>query len=197
MKLLIVKLSSLGDVIHTLAAVTDVKRAFPNAQIDWLVDSQFSDIPNLHPGVHQVFSSPLRELKKKIFCLSTWKKMQSLIHQLRQERYDVIVDAQGLLKSAIFSRMARGKSIGFDSKSIRESAASSCYHQSISVSRTQHAVTRLRILFSKALQYAMPDSAPDFGIRDNVLQSVTDSHEKTVVFLHGTTWHSKQYPKSY
>lgn len=197
MKILIVKLSSLGDVIHTLAAITDAKNQLPDLQIDWLVDSNFSDIPNLHPGIRQVFSAPLRTLKKNIFCMATWGKIRALIHQIRKEQYDLIIDAQGLLKSAIFSRIARGKTIGFDAKSSRESAVSSCYHQKVFIPRSLHAVTRLRQLFARALQYPEPNTKPEFGIRDSLLKFGLNSHEKHVFFLHGTTWDSKRYPAAY
>src|SRR3990167_1177931 len=198
MHILLIKMSSMGDLIHTLPALTDALQAIPGITIDWVVEPAFSDFPVWHPAVKTVISLPLRRWKKNIFSRQTLTEAKIFYQQLREKKYDLIIDAQGLLKSMIIAKCARGKSVGYDKQSAREWLASFGYQQKYCVSKQQHAVNRIRELFSKALHYVLPTTTADFHIDHTKLPSLHfQLPEKYFVFLHGTTWDSKHYPEIY
>ena len=106
MRVLLVKLSSLGDVVHSFPALTYAALAVPGIEIDWLVDEAFAPLARLHPAVRRVISLPLRRMKKT--PRAAFGDFRDAMHQLRAVQYDVIIDAQGLVKSSVFARLARG-----------------------------------------------------------------------------------------
>jgi heptosyltransferase I len=167
LKLLIVKTSSMGDVVHALPVVADIHKHVLDAQIDWLVESPFAAIPQLHPGVTRVLPMAWRKWRQQLFSRSTWRAMRQLRHELRAAQYDAVLDLQGLLKSALWARRAGAPVLGYDSRSIREPLAARLYARTVPVSREMHAVQRCRGLVAAHLGYAAPDSAndsPDFGL---------------------------------
>ncbi len=189
MRILVVKLTSMGDVIHALPAITDAAKQIENLQVDWLVEESFQAIPGWHPAIDNIFTAATRRWRKQPgkFILET----SNLRKQLSTKPYDLIIDAQGLLKSAVLARYAKGKRVGYDKYSIKESIASRFYHSTIRVDRNQHAVARIRSLFAQALNYTIPDSL-DYGLSVNQFEQ--NSNSDYLVFLHGTTWSSKQWP---
>ena len=144
MKILIIKMTSMGDLIHAFPALTDAAQAHKAIRFDWLVDNAFKDIPKWHPLVDKVIPVSLREWKKNPLSALTSGAIKKSVRLLRQEKYDLIIDAQGLLKSNILSLIAKGKRCGFDKNSARESWTHFIYHKTATVDRQQHAVTRLR-----------------------------------------------------
>jgi heptosyltransferase I len=164
MRILIVKTSSMGDVVHALPVVSDIRRAFPLAQIEWLVEAAFAAIPRLHPGVQRVLPMSWRRWRKQLSTLAAWRAMRELRDQLREQPYDAVLDLQGLLKSALWARQARGPVLGYDRASIREPLAASLYAFRAAVPRTLHAVQRCRMLAARHFGYPVPDTLPDFGI---------------------------------
>lgn len=196
MRVLLIKTSSMGDVIHALPALTDAGKAIPGIQFDWMVENAFAEIPHWHPLVNNVIPVALRRWRKGIFSRETRTEWRQLRARLNEQQYDLILDAQGLVKSAFLSLFAKGVRAGLDFRSARESFASFAYQRKHTVNFYQHAVVRMRSLFSQALGYALPDAAPDFGI-DLQQFKRENSEEKYVVFLHATTWESKQWPETY
>jgi heptosyltransferase-1 len=165
MKLLVVKTSSMGDVVHALPVVADVLARHPGAQIDWLVEAPFAAIPQLHPGVRQVLPMAWRKWRGKLLQPATWRAMGSLRQTLRQEHYDLVLDLQGLVKSALWARQAQAPVAGYDRASLREPLAALAYQRKAAVAPTLHAVQRCRLLAAAHLGYAAPAGAPDFGLR--------------------------------
>ena len=163
-RVLIVKTSSMGDVVHALPAVSDMHRALPDLQVDWLVESPFAAIPRLHGGVQRVLPLAWRRWRKHLLQADTRAAMATLRADLRREPYDAVIDLQGLLKSVLWGLQARGPLLGYDAASIREPVASLFYRRRASVPRQLQAVERNRRLVAAHLGYAMPESAPDFGI---------------------------------
>ena len=104
MKVLLVKTSSLGDVIHALPAVTEALSKFRDLQIDWLVEEKFRDIPDRHEGVHEVIPVAIRRWRSD--WVSAWPEVKALIKRLRSAQYDRVIDSQGLLKSALITFFA-------------------------------------------------------------------------------------------
>ena len=189
MRLLIVKLSSLGDVVHTLPALTDAARALPGLRADWAVESGFSAIPARHPAVDRVIPISLRKLRTDPLTRRSWLDLWNSHRALRAQSYDLILDAQGLYKSAIVSSLCRGPTAGLSRMSAREPLASLAYRHCIEVPRPLHAVERVRRLFAGALGYSYPFMPPDYG-----LQRHGQGDARRLIFLHGTTWQSKHYP---
>ena len=165
MRVLIVKTSSMGDVVHALPAISDMHRQVPGLQVDWLVEQAFAAIPALHPGVARVIPLAWRKWRKRLWRADTRAAIAALRHELRREPYDLVLDMQGLLKSVLWGAQARGPLVGYDRASIREPAAAWFYRRSAAVPRQLHAVARNRALAAAHLGYALPVGAPDFGIR--------------------------------
>lgn len=196
MNILIIKTSSLGDVIHTLPAITDAASGIKDIQFDWLVEKNFSEIPALHPAVKTIIPISLRSWRKKPFDKNNIKEIITVCRLMRQKKYDYMIDAQGLLKSAIFSLFAKGKRVSFDRESAREPWMTFIYQQTYFVPKEQHAIHRLRQLFAKILNYEYQSEIINYGI--NLGQFIHQSpKEKYIVLLHGTTWLTKHWPESY
>ena len=165
MRLLIIKTSSLGDVIHNLPVISDIFAHAPGAAIDWVVEEGFAEIPKLHPKVRRVIPVALRRWRRQWWSPTTWRDVSRFRRELKAETYDKVLDTQGLVKSAWLARLARGPSCGQDKASAREPLAASFYDHRFHVPRGRHAVERNRDLAAQALGYALPQSPPDYGIR--------------------------------
>lgn len=165
MRVLVVKTSSMGDVVHTLATVTDMARVFPGLSVDWLVEAPFASIAALHPAVRRVIPLSWRKWRKSLWRASTWAAMQACRAELRAQSYDAIIDFQGLLKSVLWAGQARGPRLGYDRHSIREPLASFFYSRVVQVPKQLQAVERSRRLAALHLGYEVPASTPDFGLR--------------------------------
>lgn len=195
MRVLIIKTSSLGDVIHTLPAITDAT-AQSNIRFDWVVEESFAEVPAWHPAVERVIPVALRRLRKSPF--RTWRseEWRQFKRQMRLAKYDAVIDAQGLLKSAWLTRYTEGPRYGLDKNSAREPLASRFYDHPIAVSKELHAVERVRRLFAAALNYQIPDGSVDYHI-DKERLAATSYSDGYLVFLHGTTWPTKHWPQEY
>lgn len=167
MRVLIIKTSSMGDVVHALPAVSDMAAAIPGIEIDWLVEKSFSAMPTQHQAVRRVIPLQWRKWRKSLGSLETRAAIKAWRVAMRQNQYDLIIDLQGLLKSAAFACFAYGPRAGYDSKSIRESLASLFYSRKGHVSRQLHAVDRCRQLCAQVLAYPLPTTPPDFGLSAN------------------------------
>lgn len=194
MRVLLIKTSSLGDVIHTLPALTDAAQAIPGIQFDWVVEEGFAEIPAWHPAVAQVIPVAIRRWRKNLWqTIKTgeWKHFKA---RIREANYDLVLDAQGLLKSAWLTRHLSAPVAGLDRDSAREPWAAKFYDRCFNVLREQHAVERTRQLFAQALGYPLPAHMGRYGLHREQLAEV--GAEPYVVFLHGTTWASKHWPES-
>ncbi len=197
MRLLIIKTSSLGDVIHNLPVISDIVTRVPGVAIDWVVEESFAEIPKLHPRVRRVIPVGLRRWRRGIFDPATWRDFSRFRRELQSETYDKVIDTQGLVKSAWLARLARGPSSGQDSDSARESLAAFFYHQRFAVARGRHAIERNRDLVAQALGYPMPDGPPDYGIRAPKTKLSFGVPEKFMLGLHATSRASKRWPVEY
>lgn len=200
MRVLIIKTSSMGDVIHTLPALTDAGRAIPGIQFDWVVEENFAEIPRWHPLVNKIIPVALRRWRKNLFSRQTRQEWKQCAEQLRESDYDLIIDAQGLLKSAWLVFMAKGIRCGLDWSSAREPLASLFYQRKVTAGKIKevHAVTRMRRLFSQVLGYTLPETVADYGIdRQQFIKQPDQASRDYIVFLHGTTWATKHWPEAY
>lgn len=193
MRVLVVKTSSMGDVIHTFPAVTDALSARGDILLDWCVEEPFAGLVALHPGIDHIHKVALRTWRKTALSGETRSAIDKVKREMRERRYDLVIDAQGLLKSVFLGRMAGAPIAGFDRQSVRESLSSLFYRHRFSVARDLHAITRTRLLFGAALGYE-----PDLDRLDNGIVApaarTPPYGERTAFLLHGTSWESKKWP---
>ncbi len=201
-RLLIVKTSSMGDVIHMLPAITDMKRAHPELLIDWVVEEGFAHIPAWHPSVNKVIPVAVRRWRKNLFSATTWKQIRTFRKQVREIPYDLVIDSQGLFKSAVLSSWVQKPVSGMDKQSAREGIASWFYQNKFSVARGQHAVPRNRQLVSQVLDYSLSDMPLDYGLASEAsLNSIREQYslesglpKHFVIFLHAASSPEKEWP---
>ena len=153
--ILLVKTSSLGDVIHALPAISDIQSVASGEQVDWVVEEPLVAIPRLHPGVARVIPVAVRRWRRVIWQARVRHEMSVFLRALRGQDYDAVIDAQGLFKSALIALAARGTRYGLDFHSSREPLAL-FYHRTFRISWQMHAVERNRLLLARALGYAVP-----------------------------------------
>ena len=193
-RILLVKTTSLGDVIHCLPAVTDIAVLYPQASIDWVVEETYMDIVRLHAGVSRVLPVAVRRWRKSLFSRQTWEEIAAFRRSLAPAGYDRVIDVQGLAKSALIARMAVGERHGLDRASAREWIAALTYHQRHAVSWDLDAVARNRTLVGNALGYAVR-GAPDYGIAAAPLAFDWLPAAPYCVCLSGTTDAAKLWPE--
>jgi heptosyltransferase-1 len=190
MRILLVKTSSLGDVVHNLPVVADIRAAFgADVAIDWVAERSFAAVPTLHPQVRSVIACEIRRWRRSWRSREVHAEWRSFVHRLRSETYDAIVDTQGLLKSAIVARIARGLRYGLDWRSSREPLRF-FYDRVFDVPWDAHAVERNRRLCALALGYRV-EGPPVYGILANRLDAPSLPRGQYVVLLHATSHPSK------
>ncbi|MCC7487963.1 MAG: lipopolysaccharide heptosyltransferase I [Burkholderiales bacterium] len=162
-RILLVKTSSLGDVVHNLPVASDISAAFPECAVDWVVEEDFAALPRLHPAVAGVLPVAIRRWRRSLVRGATRREIGEFLRALRSRAYDIVIDTQGLLKSALIASAARGARHGLDWRSAREPLAV-FYDRTWRVPRAAHAVARNRSLAALALGYAVPGRL-DYGIR--------------------------------
>lgn len=167
MRILIVKTSSMGDVVHALPAISDLAAALPNVQIDWLVEKGFAAMPQQHRAVNRVITLQWRKWRKSLRSPDTRAALRQWRAEMAQTPYDLVIDLQGLLKSAAFACFASGPRAGYDRHSIREPLAALLYARTAHVRKDLHAIDRCRQLMAQLMGYGLPSTPPDFGLRAN------------------------------
>lgn len=164
MKILVVKLSALGDQIHLCPAVSDIKRAYPDATIHWAVQSEFADIARLHGAVDQVHALPLQQLRRSVFSIAAWRTLFAALRGIRRTRFEYAIDAQGVLKSAAIARLSGARKIvGFSGAKVSEAGAHWFYSNTWDAPAGLSAVERNRGLIGHALGLGAAQ-APDYGL---------------------------------
>lgn len=193
-RILLVKTSSLGDVVHNFPVVSDLVSACSGAHIDWVVEEPFAALPQLHPGVRRAIPVAVRRWRAQLHRGATWREMKAFAAELTAERYDAIVDTQGLFKSATIARIARGRRFGLGWRASREPLFP-FYHRTFDVPRALHAVERNRRLASQALGYT-PAVAVDYGIAANAREFPWLASGTYAVLLHSTSARAKLWPEA-
>ncbi len=161
--ILLVKTSSLGDVVHNLPVASDIRLHFPQAHIDWVVEESFADIPQLHPGVRRVIPVAVRRWRHALLSPATWREWRAFRTAVQAQNYDLVLDTQGLIKSAWLARQACGLHAGQAAETVREPLAARFYERHYVIPKNLHAVERNRWLAAAALDY--PADLPlDYGI---------------------------------
>lgn len=187
MKMAIVKLSALGDIIHSMVVLQYIKKHNPKITIDWFVEENFADILRHNPDISNIYSLQLKNNKKNLFI--EFKKLKKIA---KKNNYDLILDLQGLIKSALVSRILGRNIAGFDKNSLRESVAAYLYKTSYSIPYQENVILRNLLLCSKALEFKVPNLMK----KKSFLFSKTKSniYPSLLIFV-GSSWKSKVYPK--
>lgn len=202
MRALILKTSSMGDIIHTWPALTDATRMIDNLQFDWVSEESFAELPKWHSSVNQVIPSAVRRWRKDLRKAWSQGELKQFWRQLRQTEYDVVIDAQGLIRSAIVAKLAHGKQhFGFSQTSVSETKIARHLYKPFDVDTSLHVVEKIRQLFAHSLDYdlAAAKLPTNYGLSKQFLDTLKlpNNTDPYVIFLHGTTWPNKHWPESY
>ncbi|KVP82483.1 lipopolysaccharide heptosyltransferase I [Burkholderia ubonensis] len=203
-KILIVRVSSLGDVVHNMPVIADIRRRHPDAQIDWLVEESFVDLVRLVDGVRDVLPFSLRRWRKKPLSGATWREIGAFRKRLAAERYDLVIDCQGLIKTAWVASWARGPLVGLGNRTDGagyEWPVRFFYDKRVPIEPRTHVVERSRQLVAAALGDPAPTPADpiDFGLDTRAASRAVAALGLNlpvpyVVFVHATSRADKQWP---
>lgn len=196
MKLLLIKMSSLGDVFHTFPALTEAHRHIPDLEITWVVEEGFAAMASWHPAVKKVVPIAWRRWRKKLLDKENRAELKAFLQELKIESPDLILDAQGLIKSGVVTFLAKGADkAGYDKYSAREPLATCAYDHKYPVAKGTHAIWRVRQLFAQALKYPVCEETTfSYGLDKSRWQRPVVEGDY-LVFLHGTTWITKLWPE--
>lgn len=198
MRILLVKTSSLGDVVHNLPVASDLARRFPDAAIDWVVEEPFAELPRLHPAIARVLPVAVRRWRGRLFAPATWAEIGGARKALQEQAYDLVLDTQGLLKSAVIASQARlapgGRRCGYSRDSAREAVAARFYDESFAIPRQLHAVERNRRLAAAACGHVL-DTTLDYGIAARPLLADWLPKRGYAVLLTATSRADKLWPE--
>ena len=196
MNILLLRLSSMGDLIHTLPAIEDLSTHRPDVKLDWMCEAAFADIAALHPFVQQVIPMRWRQWRKQLWQKQTRVDMLNLRNQLIGRDYQFALDSQGLLKSALFGKFAHAPMVGYDRHSIREPLASYFYQQTYPVDKFADAIWRNRQLFALTFGYQFDETKVVFGAKvSTAVDNIVDNRKPYVVALHATSQDEKLWPQ--
>ncbi|TAK90610.1 MAG: lipopolysaccharide heptosyltransferase I [Burkholderiaceae bacterium] len=196
MRVLIVKVSSMGDVIHALPVVRDLKRFRPDIEIDWVVEEAFAEIVRAHPDVTRVLPYGLRRWKKKPFAREHWQQWRTFRDSLQAQPYDAVFELQGLFKTALLCRIARGKSFGFNRAAAKEPLSACLLDAALPIKRDTHMIEQLRSVPAQALGYTV-QGLPDFGLDLSQIETAwTPPAQPYAVLLHMTAAAYKLWPEA-
>jgi heptosyltransferase-1 len=190
--IIVVRPSSLGDVVHALALVADVRAHRPDLAVDWVAEVGFVPLVELHPGIRRVIPVALRRWRRHLLAAATWSELASFRRELRRERYAAVLDLQEQIKGALIARIARGVRHGPDRASIREPIATLAHDVHHAIDPNQHLIDRCRQLAAAALGYRI-EGPPRFGLVPPQAPSGSAQLRPYVVLVHGTSRADKRW----
>ena len=194
MKIAIVKFSSLGDIVHSMVALQFIKRSYPDSKIDWIVEEKFKGLLENNPHLNNIYSVSLQKAKKRKSFFLLFKELRKI---RKLKGYDFVIDAQGLLKSAIVSKMISTKqNVGFDKNSIREPLASIFYNKKISIAYDANSIDRNIKVICSPLNINI-EGNDIFDKKPFIISAFQNKSARDIyiVFVVGSTWKSRNYPK--
>ena len=198
MKVAIVKLSAMGDIIHAMVALQYIKKAQPSLHIDWIVEQGFTPVLESNPNIDNILTVNLKAIKsdkKKIL------EQIRLVRQYAKNNYDLVIDAQGLMKSAIVAKMLGKNRAGFSRNSIREGMASYSYGHKVDIAYDANTIDRNAKVMSEPLgvnisSQMILEKEPFLYYESNAkIESLLSDAKKNIIFVIGSTWESRNYPK--
>jgi heptosyltransferase-1 len=191
---LVVRPSSLGDIVHALPIVHDVRARHPGVAIDWVAEESFVDLVRLNRGVRRVIPIALRRWRHEPFARSTWREFAVFRREIASVRYDAVLDLQEQVKGALMAALARGPVHGPDRRSVREPIVTVLYRHRHRVNPDQHLIDRCRRLAGAAFGYE-PEGAPHFDLAPPLDGDPPDA--PYAVFVHATSRRDKLWPEAH
>lgn len=182
-KILLVRTSSMGDIIHTFPAAVDVKKSLPQAELHWLVEESFSDVCSLCSSIDALQITAFHRWRRSLFSERTWKEVRELKRRLRAERYDAVIDMQGIVRSAWAASWTGVPVFGYSRDTVRESLSTLFYQKTFHMPESLGAVRRYRRMMSASLGYAIDEEHPKFGIKPPALPNVSLPKDYAALFV--------------
>ena len=196
MKVLILKLTSMGDLMHALPALTEAEQNIKNISFDWVVDKAFSSVPGWHPAVDKIIKTDHRNWKKQLFSSEPREALNLVKKEINATDYDYVVDMQNNLKSAFLSFLSDHRVTGMDASSSREYPAHWAYSNKVNINKSLHAIDRQKELLASSLGYS-PTSDINYGIsKVKFLEPAMALPARYVVLVQNASWPTKQWPVS-
>lgn len=193
MRILVIRLSALGDVVHALPALTDLRRALPQATLDFAVDERFVDIARLHSGLNNILPMALKRWGQHLGALDTWRELRQSLRHLRSQPYDLVLDLHGLNKSALVARLARAAlRIGPHPRFCGEWLAPRLYDRYCSTQGPIMPVPRMRAFVADALGVS-PSLPASYGLRC----TWQGMHANEVALVHSSSAADKLWPEAH
>ncbi len=194
-RVLLIKMSSLGDVIHNLPVASDLRRERPDLAIDWVVEEQYVPLVRMHPGVERVIPIALRRWRRNILSRDHWRQFTAFRRELRRDAYEAVIDTQGLLKSALVARLARGRIAGFGPATAREPLSARFYADTFEFPPAAHKILRYRSVAACVLGYPVREPI-DYGIAPLVPAPAVAKDPYCLAF-HSTARAAKQWAEGH
>ncbi|MDR2875716.1 MAG: lipopolysaccharide heptosyltransferase I [Methylobacillus sp.] len=194
MRLLLVKTSSMGDLVHNMPMIADIRHRFPDAIMDWVAEESFVEIARMNTEVARIIPVNMRRWKRNLGSCLSWREFSAFRRELKSEHYDAALDTQGLFKSALICRWSRSPSHGQNNQTAREAVAGWLYTHPHDIPRNLHAATRNRLLAARALGYELPDTPPRYDLQLPPAALPFTPSAPYAVILHGTARAAKLWP---
>ena len=199
MKIAIVRLSAMGDIVHSMIALQFIKQNYPDCQIDWLIEQGFAELLNHNPDINKTLTVHLKSLKHHKSAL--FKEIAKVRHYAKQGHYDLVIDAQGLIKSAVTARLLGKKTAGFDKYSVREKQAAWFYNIKVNSAYSNNTIDRNAAVLSEPLGFSISHdeilNKQPFLFYQNenpVIYEYLSQSQKNIILVIGSTWESRNYP---
>ena len=198
-KVAIVKLSAMGDIIHAMVALQYIKKLNPNIQIDWFVEKSFAKVLEYNPDIDNIIEVNLKNIKKDKFSIFNQIKT---IKNYKKNNYDLVIDAQGLIKSALVAKLIGKNIAGFSKDSIREGVASYFYKQKVQITYDENTIDRNARVLAQPLDFNITsediinkEAFLYYKNEDKIIYDYLSEDKKNILFVIGSTWESRNYPK--
>ena len=193
MKVLIIKLTSMGDLMHALPALTEAQQNIKNISFDWVVDKAFSSVPSWHPSVNKIITTDHRTWRKQFFSSESRDALRKVRNEINNTQYDFVIDMQNNLKSAFISFLCKQEITGMDARSSREYPAHWAYSTKVNIEKSLHAVVRQKQILSSCLNYETSTQV-NYGIsKTNFIKPENELPKKYMVLVQNASWPSKQW----
>ena len=188
----------MGDLMHALPALTDAVSVWPDITFDWVVDESFAEVPSWHPAVSKIFKSAHRRWRREFIQSVRQGDFTEFYKAINADPYDVVIDAQNNIKSSFISLLRKGPVHGMDRDSVAEKPAFLAYRTRHKVNKRFHAITRQRALFAHALEYPLPETEPDYGLKTGIFtKPALEISEPYIVLVHNASWTNKLWLQEY
>ena len=184
----------MGDLMHALPALTEAKEHIRNISFDWVVDKNFASVPSWHPLVDKIITTDHRNWKRQFFSKDSRKSLRTVMNQINENKYDVVVDMQNNLKSSLISYLSNHDVVGMDAKSAREYPAHLAYFRKVFIDKKLHAIQRQKKLLAEALGYQSNENHIDYGASyDSFTKPLIELPNKYFVLVQDASWPTKQW----